>query len=69
MSARLEAIQVLETKVAWDFQHRRSMEREYPREPLHKLRDRRHAGRMERVELRAICVALRALRHACGGAS
>jgi len=68
MKARLEAIEVLETKVAWDFTNRRSMERD-PREPLHKLRDRRMAGRMERVELRAICVALRALRHACGGAS
>jgi len=56
------AAETIEEKVRFAFLHRRSMERAYPREPAHKLAERRWAGRMERRELRALCVALRVLR-------
>lgn len=60
------AIETLETKIDWDFRNRRSMEPEYAREPKAKLENRRFAGRIERQELRALCVSLRALRVVAG---
>jgi len=61
MSTR-EAIEIIEVMVEHGVRHRRSMERAYPSEPKSKLEERRWAGRSDRRELLALCVALRTLR-------
>lgn len=57
-----EAMSIVQGMIEWRIQHRTSMERAYPSEPKSKLEERRWAGRSDRRELRALCVALRTLR-------
>lgn len=57
-----KAIANLEATIRFQFNHRRSMEREYASEPKHKLESRRFAARSEREDLRTLCESLRGLR-------